>query len=315
MRMTYWMLVAACTLAVSSPLLAGHSDFGTITSEGEFRLNNSTIRGNATLVNVPAGAVVESLKAPSLLQLYGGSRIELGPGARARVWAGRLVLEQGGTDFAIPQRFAVEARSLRISPYASSAKASVMLHSDRTVHVAALDGRLSVHTASGILVSNVAAGMAVAFTPQIAGQAAPSSFAGCVLRRDGKWILYDPTAQIVVELIGGGFEKEWGNRVQANGTARASAQPAAAKVQVLDVTSLTHIETGGCVDAARTVGAQLPAGTGRPEAVAAEPASAPPARPPGAEGMSAGTKVAIIGAVGAGAGIGAVVATQSSRSN
>jgi hypothetical protein len=317
MRMTSCWLVTACTLAASSPLLAGHSDFGTITSEGEFRLNQSTIRGNATLVSSPGGAVVESLNTPSRLRLSGGGRIELAPGARARVWADRLVLEKGGTDFTIPQRFSIEAHTLRFSTQENDAQAKVALRSDKTVQVAALTGRLRVQTAAGILVSNVHAGMRVAFTPQFSGQAVPSSVVGCLLKKDQKWIVYDPTAQITVELLGSGFEKEWGNRVQANGTARAGAQPAATNVQVLDVTTVTRIEAGGCAEVANAINAQLPPGAQPATAATPKPAPGTPPSPTGVEGggMSAGTKVAIIGGIGAGAGVGAVLATRSSRSN
>jgi hypothetical protein len=305
--------VIAYSLAVLSPVLAGPSDFGTIAAEGEFRLNNSTIRGNATLINTSAGAVVEALEVPSRLHLNGGGRIQLAPGSRALVWPDRLVIEKGGADFTVPRRFSVEARSLRISPEASSAKASVALRSERTVQLAALDGRLRVHTAAGILVSNVAAGTALALTPQIAGQAAPSSLAGCVLKKDDKWILYDTVARIVVELRGTGFEKEWGNRVQANGTARAAAQRAGSAVQVLDVTSVTLIEAGGCVEVARTIGARLPLGAQQAAASAPKPATAP--RPTEGEGMSAGTKIAILAGAGGGAAAGLVLTRQSSRSN
>jgi hypothetical protein len=317
MRMTTCWLVTACTLAASSPLLAGHSDFGTITSEGEFRLNHSTIRGNATLVNLPDGAVVESLNVPSRLRLTGGGRIELAPGARARVWADRLVLEKGDTGFTIPPRYSIEARTLRFSPQENSAEARLALRSDKTVQVAALNGRLRVQTASGILVSNVHAGMSVAFTPQFTGQAVPSSVIGCLLKKDEKWIVYDPAAQITVELVGSGFEKDWGNVVQANGTARASAQ-GRSNVQVLDVTSVTQIESQSCAEVATKINAQLPPGTQPTTAAAPKPAPGTVPRPPvGVEGggMSAGTKVAIIGGVGAGAGVGAVLATRSSRSN
>jgi hypothetical protein len=176
--------------------------------------------------------------------------------------------------------------------------------------VAALEGRLRVHTAAGILVSNVAAGMALALTPQIAGQAAPSSLVGCLLKMDEKWILYDTVARIVVELLGSGFEKEWGNRVQVNGTARAAAQPAASTVQVLDVTSVTLIEAGGCIEVARIIGARLPPA----ETAAPQPPVVTAPRPPAGGGMSAGTKVAIIGGAAGGA-VGAALATRSSRSN
>jgi hypothetical protein len=303
------MLWAALVLAAPA-LWGGGPDFATVTTDGEFRLDQSTVRGTATLLDSSKGNVVETLSVPSRVQMRDGARIDLAPGTRARIYGNRLVLEKGSGELTMPKAFSVEARSLRISPHESGARASIALHQTKEVRVAALAGHFRVHTAAGILVSNVETGMKVAFEPQVAGQAAPSSLVGCLLKKDNRWILYDLTARITVELRGTGFEPEWGNRVQVNGTARAAAQPAGGTVQVLDVSSVIHIDTGGCADVAKTIAADLPPSLPKPEV-----ASVPPPAASGGGGMSAGTKVAIIGAIAGGAGAAGYVATQQDRSN
>ena len=145
--------------------------------------------------------------------------------------------------------------------------------------------------------------MALQFEPQVAGAAAPSSFLGCLLRKEGKFILYDQTTRIVVELRGTGFEREWGNRVQVNGTTDTTATSDVG-AQVVDVTSITRFAEGGCSPVAKVISAELPAGASQqPSTVPAKPA-------PQGGGMSAGTTVAVVTALGAGAGVGAYFATK-----
>jgi hypothetical protein len=170
-----------------------------------------------------------------------------------------------------------------------------------------------VLNAGGTLVSRLEPGLALAFEPQSApGAQALSSFIGCVVKKDGKWMLYEPVLKLLVELRGQPalVESEWGNRVQANGTAATSGQ--ATDRQVMTLTTITRIEAGGCEEMARLAAAELPA---------APPAPAPATRPatPGPEtagrgGMSAGTKYGIIAAVAGGGAAAGIAAAAGKRS-
>lgn len=284
-----------------SPCLAETKILGTVRSGGEFRLNRAPVRGHATLLD---GALVESGDTPTLIQLDSGVRIGLSSAAKARIFRDRMVLESGAGHLQ-SGGFVIEAASLRVSGAASD-RGTVILAGPRTVQVAAGRGSLRVRNSSGVLVARVEPGAAMAFEPQVTGPAAPSSFAGCVVKKDGKYMLYDQTTRILVELRGPGVEAEWGHRAQVIGTARAVSQPQGGSYQVLDVTSITRFGTGGCETVAAAVGAELPA-----KLPAARPAA--PVASPG--GMSAGTKVAIVGVIAGGGAAGAVLATQKSRSN
>lgn len=284
------------------PAFAAGPNLGVATAEGAFTVNSATVRGNATITE---GASIETTMAPSRLSLATGARFRLDANSRARIFTDRVVLEKGSGELTATKTYAIEARSLRITPDAPNAKARVALRDEKVVQVASSTGRFRVHNAAGILVSNLDPGLALEFEPQVTGPGAPSSFVGCLLRKDGKFIIYDQTTRMIVELRGTGFEKEVGNRVQANGTARATGAQAA--TQTLDVTSVVRIEQGGCSDIAREIGADPP--TSQP---ATPVRTAGPASPSGqGGGMSAGTKVAIVAAIAGGGAAAAVVATQS----
>ncbi|MCC6589353.1 MAG: hypothetical protein IT168_21825 [Bryobacterales bacterium] len=298
---------------VARPATAAGGSLGVATAEGPFTVNSALVRGNATLTD---GAAVETTTAPSRLNLASGAKVRLDPNSRARVFTDRVVLEKGSGELTATRTYSIEARTLRITPEAPNSSARVALRADKVVQVASSSGRFRVHNAAGILVSNLDPGLALEFEPQVTGPGAPSSFVGCVLKKDDKFIVYDQTTRMIVELRGTGFEKEAGNRVQVNGTARAAAQ---GNTQALDVTSVIRIEQGGCADVAKEIGADT--GTGGAKATAASkpartPKSSPapastPAGSAGSTGMSAGTKIAIIGAVAGGGVAAAVVATQS----
>jgi len=302
-------------LLAASSFLHAATGLGMATSESALKLNGSTVEGTATLTD---GSILETTQAPSRIQLNNGARLQLSANSRVRLSPNRLILEQGFTDLVSPGSLTIEARSLQVKPDSDKARGRIALHGANLVQVAAAQGSFRVFNASGILVSNLLPGDAFEFEPQDQGAAPPSSALGCLLKKDNKWIIYDQATRLIVELQGGaGFEKEWGNRVQANGTARASGQPGAGTTQILYVTSLTRTATGGCSEIATAIGAQS---TGQVVAPAATPAPGvairvPPPAPTSGGGMSAGTKVAIIGGVVAGGGAAGYLATQKSRSN
>lgn len=302
------MVVALAHTAAAAPSL------GLATSTGEFKLNGAQVRGNATLLE---GALVETLGAPSRLRLTGGAQVALNAGSRARVHAGRVVVEAGSGEFqsAAGQSIALEALSLRVAaegPAAARARFALAAGGS-ALQLSSAAGRFRVLNAQGTLISRIDPGLALAFEPQAGtGPAMPSSFIGCVVSKDNKWMLYDPTVKMLVELRGQTslVEREWGNRVQANGTSPTAGQPQGR--QVMDVTTITRIEVGGCEEMAKAAEAQLPA---RP---AAAPVTPPVITGGGATtggGMSAGTKYGIIaGVVGGGAVAGIAAASGGGRS-
>ncbi len=304
------LVFASANLAAAPP--AG-SALGIVIANGDFRLNDVTVNGNATLTE---GAIVETSAVPSRLQLNNGPRIELSTKTRVEVHQDRLILESGMGDLSSPGTYQVEAGAFRIAPATPDSAARVARPAEKVVQVAALKGSVKVYSAKGLLLANVVPGSALAFEAQQAGTAPPSSFLGCLLKKQGKFILYDQTTRIIVELRGTGFEKEWGNRVQIIGTTDTTAQSTVG-AQVVDVTTMTRFGLGGCSPVASAIAAELPPAA--PPAAPAAPAPTQPAKgapqpAPKGGGMSAGAKVAIIAAVGGGGAAGAILATKSKES-
>ena len=307
-RLTVKLAIAAILAGALPAAFAAGPALGIVTANGDFLMNNSKVSGNATLTE---GAVIETTGVGSSLRFNNGARIDLSGEAKATVYQDRLVLEAGYGDLSSAGAYQIEAVSLRISPASADASGRIIRSGAKTVQVAAGGGTMRVFNAGGILVANVAPGTALEFEPQAAGAAPPSSFLGCLLKKQGKFILYDQTARIVVELRGTGFEREWGNRVQVIGTTDAATQSDVG-AQVVDVTSLTRFAVGGCSPVAGALGAELPP-SAAPPAPGAPPPTTPAQPPLRGGGMSAGTKVAIVLAVGAG-GAAVYFATQKDRS-
>ena len=275
---------------------------GLATADGDFKLNNAVVRGNATLSE---GAVIETLRVPSQVKLAGGSVLRLDAHSRVRVHGDRVVVESGSGELRPSAAYAFESRTLRVEPETAARLRFALApgSGEGPVQLAAASGRMRVLNSSGTLLSRLEPGIALAFEPQVQapGASAPSSFIGCVLKKDAKFMLYDPTLRILIELRGSAaaVEREWGNRVQANGTSPATGQPQGR--QVMDVTTVTRIEAGTCVEIAKALGGEVPA----PSAVTA------PARTPGAVeggGMSAGTKYGVIAAVVGGGAVAGIAA-------
>lgn len=289
--------------------LAAEQSLGIITADGSFRVDDAAVTGNATLTE---GVLIETTASSPSLRFDSGARVTLGENARARVYGDRVVLEAGASEVRSAGGFAVESNSYRIVPESADAAGYVRRADEATVEVASTQGTLRVFDGRGILLANVVAGGdALAFSLQAGGAAPPSSFIGCLVRKGETFILYDQTTRITVELRGDAqqLRQEWGNRVQVIGTTDTTATSEAA-AQLVSVSTLTRIGTGGCEPVAQAVGGTLPAG--------APTAPGPPPRtiPSGGGGMSAGTKIAIVGGIAAGAGAGAYFGLKKNdRSN
>lgn len=137
--------------------------------------------------------------------------------------------------------------------------------------------------------------------------------AGCMVYKDGRFLLQDQTTQEVIELSGPDLAANVGNRVEARGaisTARPSVAPA---TSVMNVAAIAPQSQGGCL----SVAAALNARTDVPAAAAPTPASAKPPAPttpttPSHTGLSKGAKIGIAVAA-AGGGVGAAVALAGGK--
>jgi len=213
---------------------AATGGIGIATSSGSFRVGQAPVTGNATLFE---GSVVETSGTPSVLDLNGGTRLELGAGSRGTVYRDRLILEKGTGRVQGQSGYRLEVRNLHVLPSPAGA-ARVQVGTGNIVEVEAVSAPVSVTTSGGLLVASVAAGNSLAFEPQAAGAEAPFTVSGCVQKVGDGFELRDDTASVTFRLRGSGLEKYAGRRVEIIGANHGDPNAIqVAKVKVL---------SGGC---------------------------------------------------------------------
>ena len=303
-RLTPQSLIALILVGlVSSTLLASSTVIGVVSAEGTFRLDNAAASDHATLFD---GNVIQTEETAPRIDLKDGAWMRFGTGSRARISSHEVELERGIGELGSAKNYEVDAKTLRIKP-GSNSVVRVQVDNDRRVLVAALNAPVRVYNRTGILVANVLAGMTLSFDPQ-AGGPTTASASGCLLTKNGRYIVVDPNTKQIIELRGGtDLAKEAGNRVTISGNVVPGATPMEGANQVVGLTSVTHVAPGGCVATAASVGA--------------DPPTPPPGTPTssnapggGAVHHASSTPYIIGGIAVAGGAIGAIVATRSSKS-
>ena len=162
--------LAMLALASSLPILSAATPaIGVALSSSGILINDAKTAGNATLFD---GSTVETTATGSRLHMKSGADVQLSADTRGKVFSNKIVLEKGVTQFRGGNDYEVSARSLKITGTDKDSSATVALRG-RTVQVASLSGHIQVANAAGVIVANIAPGMAFDFTPQDAGASAP----------------------------------------------------------------------------------------------------------------------------------------------
>lgn len=273
------MLAAA---AATGPVI------GVAVANGTFRVDSSEVKGNSTLFD---GARIETSEASSRLRLDTGVRVELGAGSRATVFRNHALLEKGFGEVAAASDYELQALGLSIAGADKRAVVRVRVDGAKSILVSAVNGPARVSKA-GLLLARVTPGAALRLEP-LAGQETGFSVSGCLLRKVGRYIVVDQTANVTFEVTGSSAQlgPEVGNRVRITGIADPVTPVVPGASQVIRLSTIDQVGIGGCVAAAAAAGADAP-GT-----AAAGPAEA---------AKSGGSKTAIIAGVAIAAGGGAV---------
>ncbi len=294
------------------------ASIGVAITKGEFRIDNHTVSGNATIFD---GNTLETLTNPSELRIQGGVRVLLDSGSSAKVFGGRLVLERGHGEWDNNQGYPVEALGLRVVPAGGASAGRIAYSGERRIQIAALRGGLRVMNAGGSVVAVMVPGMALEFQPQApAGAQLPFEMTGCVEQRDGRFVLRDLIAGVIEEIRGDRLDREVGNVVEVVAFELPKEQPVAGAMEVVQVTRLRRVRRGcpAPPPSAAVPPAAKPAAPPKaapPKAapqVAKTPAPpvaqpAPPVSVPSGGGMSGAKKAVIAGVIVGGAGAGAAV--------
>jgi hypothetical protein len=148
-----------------------------------------------------------------------------------------------------------------------------------------------------------------------AGATGAVTRSGCLVYKDGHYLLQDENTQEVSELSGGeavmrDLRTNTGNRVEIKG-GTVPAKPAVAAATVsINVLNITAKSQGGCL----SVASALDARTDVPADAGTNPGNVAQSTPKGGGGMSTTTKVLIVAAI-AGGGAGAALALAGKKSS
>lgn len=242
-RMVFPMIAVSALIAATTAAVIGMAS-----SQDSLTLDNSKVSGNATLFD---GSTVEA-GGYSRIQLKNGTRIDLGAGSQARIFANHASLDRGMSEIQSASGFEVGANTLKIRTTGANGIARVKLD-NKAVLVTALNAPVEVLNPAGLLIARVNPGLPLSFMPQ-AGAASSFDSTGCVLQKSGAAIIVGSGNQ-TYELRGADLRKIVGNQAHVTGTVDTSATPAAGATQVIHVNSVNITSKGGCASAASAVGA------------------------------------------------------------
>jgi hypothetical protein len=150
---------------------------------------------------------------------------------------------------------------------------------------------------------------------------------GCIVYKDGRFLLQDQSTQEVIELSGPDLASNVGNRVDARGAASSARPSVIPATSVMSIASIAPQAQGGCLSVAAALNARTDvpaeaskagdpakAAAGGAAGAAAGAAAGGAAAGATAAGLSTGAIVGIVAAVGGGGAAAAVLATKGKSS-
>ena len=210
---------------------------GVVTASGHFILDRSEVWGNATLFD---GGKIETGAASSEAALRNGVKIQLASASSATVGESQLTLTKGTGQVAATEDYQVTAGGLAIRSANGASRVRVAWLAGGAVEVTALSGSARVANRTGLVLASIPAGRRMDFAMQAATGVVTRT--GCLLSKDGRFLIQDQNTQEVVEVRGDNLATQVGNRVTITGTASA-LRPA--------LTAATGIVNANYRDAAR----------------------------------------------------------------
>lgn len=209
-------------LILSLNAVSGGATIGTITSNGRFEMEGATIWNRGTLLD---GARVVTDTTATRLLFNSGSSVQLGVTSAARVYANRVLLENGVLEGSLPSDFRVETARLGLRVEGSGSQAQIRISESGKVLVASLQGALDVRGPQGILVAHLMEGNAVELSAAPGSAAASVKLTGILNFKDGKYTLKDEITGVTSELRGDILAKWAGRRVVLTGDLLPDAKP------------------------------------------------------------------------------------------
>jgi hypothetical protein len=344
------LFTSSCLVCVAS----APSNVGFVVTNGEARVDGSSVRGNSTLF---PGSLVQAGSATSDLMFPGGANLLLQPDSAVKVYQGYAVLEKGAAVEHGTQR--LEASGLRISALSPQGSFAVGIKDASHLEVTARDGASEVRNGAGTLIAHLEPGKAFTFSIQDAQQApappaqapaSPTPIFGLgsqsqqiaihgILRKDhagsyGHYLLTDTASKTTFELRGSGLDDLVGASVEAVGTLYEST-PAEGATKVLSVSDVHPFAsnenpavTAEAPPSSQAAGQPAPptdnaptgtessttSATPAPDTSASAPDATSPAPPPLTTHNDT-TKIIVIVAIAAGAAVGVALGLGGGKSS
>lgn len=199
---------------------ASSAVIGTASVRGDLRVDNSVVKGNATLFD---GSKVETnSQATADLRLAKGTSIVMATNSRGMLYHDHLVLQQGKSELTASSAYRLDANGLHVTPGVRNSHGLVTVQSSGAVEVAALSGTFGVTDSDGQLLATIRPGQALSFANadvKTAAKAAPNAptteLTGVVVVKDGS--LYMETDGKMIHLNGQNLTKHIGHKVEVRG--------------------------------------------------------------------------------------------------
>lgn len=153
------LAVVMCMLSYAAATTAS---IGTVITHGDMRVDNYSVKGNATLFD---GTVVETGQASADLHLQQGTTLRIASDSRSTLFHDHLVLQRGKTEFAGSAPFHIDANGLMIAAVEPNAHAVISLHPETGLEVTSVSGTFAVRNEQGRLLASVSPGRPGSFAP------------------------------------------------------------------------------------------------------------------------------------------------------
>jgi hypothetical protein len=176
----------AVLLCMLSYAEAGTVSIGTASARGDFRIDNRSVKGNATLFD---GSVIQTSQASADLRLNKGVEITLSAASRGTLYSDHIVLQQGQSELMSSGAFQLQANGLHIVPGASHSRGVVSMKAGNTIEVASLDGNVGVSNDNGVVLANILPGNSFTFAMQAGANATDFEGVGLVTFENGTYYL------------------------------------------------------------------------------------------------------------------------------
>lgn len=247
-----------CTCMLGATTVPTRS-IGTVTANGEIRVDGSAIRSNSTLFD---GSIVQTSAVRSDVRLSDGSQVVLNPDSRMTIYRNHAVLEQGLAMQRNAGKHAVIANGLKVSSETPDGVVLVGIQDPTHMKVAARSGAADVKTSAGDLVARIEPGKTLSFdtSPQVNKSLSSIRIEGAVRPAGGNFVLTDVQSGLTFQLQGSNLAAYSGASVQVIGTVASVTPTVLGASRVVDVSEASPQNDSNANDGSK--GHKKPAKTG-----------------------------------------------------